>query len=296
MLSLFLLAIINGVIGSPVKDDLELDRWSIRSLENGAGCGYSMYGSAMDKIVGGHEARPYSFPWLASLWVEDADYAMDQHQCGAAVIDNQFLLTAAHCFLGYDKASSWKVVLGEHNFKVNSGKEVWRNVSKIITHENYDMYEMKNDIALVKLDKPLELLPSANMAINSICMPSATDSFVGAKCKVAGWGALRDYGSVPDALQEVTLPVIGPQKCNQYNHYKGIIWASNICAGFDEGGKDSCQGDSGGPLMCVKPDGRFYLAGVVSWGMGCAAANAPGVYTNTVNYLQWIEANMEANR
>jgi len=57
-----------------------------------------------------------------------------------------------------------------------------------------------------------------------------------------------------------------------------------ICAG--EGGKDSCQGDSGGPMMCER-DGMNYLCGIVSWGLGCARPNYPGVYTEVSYFHDW---------
>jgi len=272
-----------------------LQAQEVDGFVNAATCGVNKYGAAQDKIVGGHEARRHAYPWLVSLWAEDDYYETDSHQCGAVVINSRFLLTAAHCFLQYDKASIWKALLGEHDFTQEEGTEVWRKVEKLIIHENYDPYESRNDIAIVKLAEPLDAVPTEDLSINTICLPKSDDNFAGMKCKVAGWGRLRDYGELPSVLQEVELPVFGWEKCNTYRFYNERVWKTNLCAGFDEGGKDSCQGDSGGPLMCAKSDGKFYLSGIVSWGMGCAMKNSPGVYTDPTKYLDWISKILQNN-
>merc|ERR1712121_201287 len=111
------------------------------------------------------EAKPNQYPWLVSLWYNDDWYETDSHQCGAVIINKQFLLTAAHCFIEYSDPSQWRALLGEHDFTKEEGTEVWRNFEKIIVHEKYDMYENVNDIALIKLANPVEPLPSDDMSI-----------------------------------------------------------------------------------------------------------------------------------
>uniref|UniRef100_A0A8C1QS98 Zgc:92313 n=1 Tax=Cyprinus carpio TaxID=7962 RepID=A0A8C1QS98_CYPCA len=84
------------------------------------------------------------------------------------------------------------------------------------------------------------------------------------------------------ALQEVQVPIIDSKICQDMyliNPTENIdIRPDMMCAGFQQGGKDSCQGDSGGPLVCQISDGSWVQAGIVSFGLGCAKANRPGVY------------------
>lgn len=92
-------------------------------------------------------------------------------------------------------------------------------------------------------------------------------------------------------MREVELPVLPTCK------YKEDLEGEEICAGLAEGGKDACQGDSGGPFMCRNPNNpsQWYLAGIVSHGLGCARPNEPGVYTKVSKYVDWIAENISTN-
>lgn len=103
---------------------------------------------------------------------------------------------------------------------------------------------------------------------------------------VSGWGAMHENDHVlPDKLRVVDVPIVDRSKCNKT--YLGEISIRMICAGLEMGGKDSCQGDSGGP---AKNNGT--LAGIVSWGRGCAEPHYPGVYTNVARFVTWIKQKM----
>jgi len=116
------------------------------------------------------------------------------------------------------------------------------------------------------------------------------------KAIVAGWGAMEEGGSVSATLRQVVVPVLTNKACNWRTLYLGRITDNQLCAGeLTSGGKDSCQGDSGGPLVLNRGENgqQKLLAGVVSYGYGCARPFAPGVYTRTGRYSQWIVENSE---
>jgi secreted trypsin-like serine protease len=150
---------------------------------------------------------------------------------------------------------------------------------------------MDNDIMLLKLSSALQL----NEYVSPVCLPDSSFKYdAGTQCITTGWGALTSAGLYPDLLQQVEVPIVGTDTCNAPNWYNGDITSTMICAGYEEGGKDSCQGDSGGPLVTHTGE-HWVLPGIVSWGSGCAEKLRPGIYTKVTNYLQWIDDTMAAN-
>jgi len=113
----------------------------------------------------------------------------------------------------------------------------------------------------------------------------------GEKVTVVGWGVKDASGSggVSDQLMQVSVNVISNDECDasgdNQDNYNGQITSNMLCAKVNGGGKDSCQGDSGGPL--TNPAG--HQVGVVSWGVGCAEPNFPGVYARVSKAYDWIE-------
>jgi len=235
--------------------------------------------AASQRIVGGEEAEPHEFPWQISLRRKSDNF----HFCGGSVLNENTVVTAAHCTVIWDSPDEVVIVAGEHNKKVDEGTEQTRDVTKLTVHESYGSPKgFENDIALWSLAEPLVF----DDAVAAVPLPTPMQESSG-ECTVTGWGTLSSGGSTPDVLMKVNVPVVADSTCKL--EYPFSIADSMICAG--ERGKDSCQGDSGGPLVCYNADGSGYLGGIVSWGRGCAGLFSPGVYTEVSYFTEWIANN-----
>jgi len=235
--------------------------------------------AASQRIVGGEEAEPHEFPWQISLRRASDNF----HFCGGSVLNENTVVTAAHCTVIWDSPDEVVIVAGEHNKKVDEGTEQTRDVTKLTVHESYGSPKgFENDIALWSLAEPLVF----DDAVAAVPLPKPMQESSG-ECTVTGWGTLSSGGSTPDVLMKVNVPVVADSTCKL--EYPFSIADSMICAG--ERGKDSCQGDSGGPLVCYNADGSGYLGGIVSWGRGCAGLFSPGVYTEVSYFTEWIANN-----
>merc|ERR1712215_436415 len=157
-------------------------------------------------------------------------------------------------------------------------------VSKVMLHEDYDSWTIENDICLLELESQADFSSSV---IGSISLPSSMEEYpAGTDCTVSGWGTTSEGGSLGKTLMKVTVPVVSDDDCRDAYGVSEIA-DSMICAGLEQGGKDSCQGGSGGPFMCGSQ-----LSGVVSWGYGCAEPGYPGVYTQTSYFIDWLNSHM----
>ncbi|XP_011620138.2 suppressor of tumorigenicity 14 protein homolog [Takifugu rubripes] len=251
------------------------------SDEENCHCGRRPYRSS--RIVGGQVSREGEWPWQVSLHIKGTG-----HVCGASVLSNRWLLTAAHCVTGitpdkHVRADQWEVFLGLHEQSQTNEWTVRHSVKRIIAHHDYNPFTYSNDIALMELDANVTL----GQNIWPICLPSPTYHFpVGCEAWITGWGATREGGLPVSVLQKAAVRLINSTVCKTL--MSDEVTEGMLCAGVLKGGVDACQGDSGGPLSVTSPSGTVFLAGVVSWGNGCARRNKPGIYTQTTKYRSWI--------
>ncbi|XP_069801753.1 enteropeptidase isoform X2 [Dendropsophus ebraccatus] len=232
------------------------------------------------KIVNGTNAAVGAWPWIVSL------YFNGRQVCGASLVSNEWLVSAAHCVYGRNLIpANWKAVLGMHDStNLTYPLAESRLIDQIVINPHYNRRTKDSDIVMMHL----ELQVNYTDYIQPICLPESQDVFSpGLYCSIAGWGRTESQGPVPNILQEAKVPLISNEKCQQrMSEYN--ISNTMICAGYDEGGIDTCQGDSGGPLMC-QVENRWILVGVTSFGVGCAQPNRPGVYARVSSFSDWIE-------
>ncbi|KAL4240208.1 Plasma kallikrein [Mactra antiquata] len=249
-------------------------------------CGTQRTSPLSHRVSGGTNAKLGTWPWMASLEIEFHNAVSASYLCGGTLIDQRWVLTAAHCFDDYTPTStSLRVILGGINVNINEVNERILQVQNVIIHRAYNPTSYENDIALIKLKHSVE---TSHPDITPACIKLPDeDQFDSTNiCYVIGFGDTGMEGrNKQGILQQAMVPIINNTACSQW--YQQSIADSNICAGYSFGGIDACKGDSGGPLSCYK-DGKWYVTGIVSWGEGCANARRPGVYTNVIYYVSWI--------
>ncbi|XP_006896892.1 PREDICTED: transmembrane protease serine 11G-like [Elephantulus edwardii] len=245
-------------------------------LNSYCGIGKESPSSSMERIALGDDAKKSAWPWQASLQIDGI------HFCGASLISQEWLLTAAHCFDNYKNPRLWTASFGT----TLQPPLMRRDVESIIIHENYAAHKHEDDIAVVKLATPVTFSDN----IGRICLPEATfEVFPTTKLFVTGWGALEKNGPFPNNLKQAQVEVISNDVCNQISVYGGAVSSGMICAGYLKGGPDACEGDSGGPLV-IESNNIWYLIGIVSWGIDCGKPNKPGLYTKVTLYRDWIKS------
>uniref|UniRef100_A0A3Q1GR93 ST14 transmembrane serine protease matriptase n=1 Tax=Acanthochromis polyacanthus TaxID=80966 RepID=A0A3Q1GR93_9TELE len=251
-----------------------------QSDETGCDCGTRPY--KLNRIVGGQNAELGEWPWQVSLHFQTSG-----HVCGASIISDTWLLSAAHCFVTRDSAnhiaSNWQTYSGmQDQYKQDDVQR--RPLKRIISHPDYNEMTFDYDIALLELSEPLKFTDT----IRPICLPAPSHVFpAGMPCWVTGWGALREGGQKARILQKAQVKIINDTVCNVVT--EGQVTSRMLCSGFLAGGVDACQGDSGGPLACFEESGKWFQVGIVSWGEGCARRNKPGVYSRVTKLRAWIK-------
>ncbi|GJQ81845.1 hypothetical protein Trydic_g9872 [Trypoxylus dichotomus] len=245
-------------------------------------------------IINGENASLGDFPYIAAIGFEgDSENEMKWGDCGGSLISEIFVLTAAHCVVRVDSKLPKMVRLGKIDLFGNEDKVAAQDVpvKETIIHPDYKHIEKHNDIALLRLSRPVKF--SEN--VKAVCLHSRNELPPG--LIVAGWGVInKETEETSRFLQKAYVTPFDLVKCNQtYSDapQKKIILDSQLCAFSPT--QDTCQGDSGGPIQIENkkntPETPLILVGVTSYGRGCAGTT-PSVYTRVSSYIDWIESHV----
>lgn len=231
---------------------------------------------ANDKIVGGVLA--------------DADKVVTNYivsiggGCAGSIIASKWILTAAHC----RPVISRFVTAGHVNLR--SKERIKLEIKTSYVHPKYNEKTYSYDFALIELKYAIHFenmgLSRIELVTPELAAKGAID--VGVIATALGWGSVREDGAYSNLLMQLDLPIVSRDLANAPGAYNGLVDESMIPAGFTKGGKDTCQGDSGGPFTVVGSAGLPLLAGVISWGHGCARANHYGLYAKVAAAHSWI--------
>ncbi|XP_044075676.1 vitamin K-dependent protein C [Siniperca chuatsi] len=230
-------------------------------------------------MVGGEVGKKGESPWQVLLL-----NAKGSFHCGGVLIDDSWVLTAAHCL---DNNLRFRVRLGDYERHRAEGTEVTLRVINTFKHPDYNRRTADNDIAMLRLESPA---PHTKYIV-PICLPGREMAervlhLNGTLTVVTGWGKdSMDSTRFSSALNVIKIPLVDRSICAQQMFYN--ISNNVICAGILGQRLDACEGDSGGPMVTLYRD-TWFLIGLVSWGEGCGREDKLGIYTKVSNYNEWI--------
>nr|XP_022905881.1 chymotrypsin-1-like [Onthophagus taurus] len=233
------------------------------------------------RIIEGEVVDQSNFPFIASI-IEEGN-----HVCGASIISDRYILTAAHCTysVGFIPRDLDTTVVSVGASKWQLGTKY--RLSKTYAHVNYNAVATTNDIGLFKTAKKIEFTSNVQpVKLNKKDLPQES----GLECIVIGWGYTSNGGfmidEAADVLNVVKINTISTESCQKY--YENID-ERNICL-TGTGRKGTCSGDSGGPLLYYD-GGDLIQIGLVSYGGDCNNTS-PEVHTSVSYFEDWITDSM----
>ena len=253
-----------------------------------------VYSDQRPRIWNGSPAEKNQFPYHVILKVSFKNKTFD-HFCGGTILDDHWVLTAAHCFELYDGVYDGFLFRGQFGGNSPFRPEDYDIVfNTLIIHPHFRRFAGKpvNDIGLLKASEPII---SKDLVVKSIQIPEQDEEFRSGRVVVTGAGLYEKNNSLADHLRFAELQLITDEVCMKlWKPSHGFTPEAMVCAGgdlYDLRVVDACGGDSGGPLVYQRPDGTNVVVGIVSYGTICSddRPNFPAIYTEVAHYSNWIK-------
>ncbi|NWS68697.1 FA10 factor, partial [Crotophaga sulcirostris] len=206
----------------------------------------------------------------------------DEWFCGGTILNEYFILTAAHCTSQY---KDLRVIVGMVDREKEDLSRAMHRVEEITVHAKFDNKTYDSDIALLKLKEPITFsedvvpacLPEEDFA-NNVLMNQSFGI-------VSGFGNTFERARPVEKMKVLQIPYVDTNTCKLA--LDSPVTSNMFCAGYDQDGKDTCQGDGGGPHV-TRYNGTYFVTGIISWGEGCGRAGKYGVYTKLSKFLPWV--------
>ncbi len=273
-----------------------------------------------EKMVGGAVTTAELWPGIIALGAESESQSHAFYNCGGVLLNARTVLTAAHClngsvqdpetkawFVESNSGDRWPMIVisNSDDLAQDDPAATARVIDGEVISDPDRAYRVDpdnrqfNDIALLKLDRDVPG-PYARLSGSLDADPAIEGHLLWA----AGFGKTDERGSsyvsfdsrrgttrtsAPAQILSDAILQFKPRNMCAASIDPSIDDAMHICAGWDEGGRDSCQGDSGGPLTVLDGDGCPVVVGLTSFGVGCGQPGKYGVYTRVSQYRNWIE-------
>ncbi|MFD4727450.1 S1 family peptidase [Streptomyces seoulensis] len=231
--------------------------------------------AAPQPIVGGTTTTTTAYPYV--MQITDAS---GSQFCGGTLVSAKKVVTAAHCMVG-ESTSSVRAVGGRTYLNGTNGTV--SRVSKIWINPDYTDATRGDDVAVLTLSTSMPYTPVSYVSSSQTSVYAA-----GTTARILGWGTTSENGGSSNQLRTATVPTVSDSSCRS-SYGSDFVQSDMVCAGLTSGGVDTCQGDSGGPLII-----GGVLAGITSWGEGCAEAGYPGVYTRLTTFSSLVTAQVNS--